>query len=156
PAPGKTGTGRCTGVARNANTAAFQVSPGVNGTFVVVTEDGLIAVRSGTQNVIKVDNSSKSAVYKGVALTNNPDLLFVANFNSGKIEVYDGNWNPATVTGNFTDPQLPTGFAPFNIHLLNGKLYVAYAKQDANKQSDVGGPGNGFVSVFDLQGNFQQ
>jgi len=49
PAPGKSGPGSCTGAVRNANTAAFQVSAGVNGTFVLDTEDGLITIRSGTK-----------------------------------------------------------------------------------------------------------
>jgi len=44
------------------------------------------------------------------------------------------------------------GFAPFNIWNLGGKLYVAYAKQDANKKFDVQAPGNGYVSVFDPTG----
>jgi uncharacterized protein (TIGR03118 family) len=49
---------------------------------------------------------------------------------------------------------LPAGYAPFNVQTLNGKLYVSYALQDAAKHDDVPGPGNGFVSVFDLNGNF--
>ena len=36
---------------------------------------------------------------------------------------------------------------------INGKLYVTYAKQDADKHDDVAGLGNGFVDVFDTNGN---
>ena len=32
----------------------------------------------------------------------------------------------------FTDPNLPAGFAPFNVQELGGRLYVTYAKQDAD------------------------
>ena len=156
PAPGRTGTGRCTGAVRNNNQAAFQVSPGVNGTWILDTEDGLITVRSGATNVVKVDNSASGAVYKGIALSNSPDYIYAANFNSGKIEVYDGNWAAATLPGTFTDPQVPAGFAPFNIQNLGGKLYVAYAKQDDAKHDDVGGLGSGYVSVFDTNGNLLQ
>jgi uncharacterized protein (TIGR03437 family) len=39
---------------------------------------------------------------------------------------------------------------------LGGKLYVAYAKQDANKKFDVPAPGNGYVSVFDSTGKLLQ
>ncbi len=42
--------------------------------------------------------------------------------------------------GHFIDPNLPAGYAPFDIRLLNGKLYVTYALQDANKHDDVAGP----------------
>ena len=55
--------------------------------------------------------------------------------------------------GAFQDSQIPRGFAPFNIQLLNGDLYVAYAKQTHNKHDDVAGPGNGFVDVYDTSGN---
>jgi uncharacterized protein (TIGR03118 family) len=152
-AGGKTGPGRCTGAARNNNPAAFQVSPGVNGTWLLDTEDGLITIRSGAQNIIKVDNSASGAVYKGLALTNNPDYIYAANFSAGTIDVYDGTWTKATLAGSFTDPSVPAGFAPFNIWLLAGKLYVTYAKQDSTKGVDVGGAGNGYVAVFDTNGN---
>src|SRR6202008_2041583 len=102
------------------------------------TEDGLITVRSGATNVIKVDNSASGAVYKGLAIRNSPDFIYAANFNSGKIEVYDGTWTAATLTGTFADPQVPAGYAPFNIQNLGGKLYVTYAKQDAAKHDDLG------------------
>jgi uncharacterized protein (TIGR03437 family) len=35
---------------------------------------------------------------------------------------------------------------------LGGKLYVTYAKQDAQKYNDVAGPGNGYVDIYDLNG----
>jgi len=37
-----------------------------------------------------------------------------------------------------------------------GDLYVKYAKQNAAKHNDVAGKGNGFVDVFDTDGNFIQ
>jgi uncharacterized protein (TIGR03118 family) len=158
-AGGKTGPGRCTGAVRNNNPAAFLVSPAtataaaVPGTWLLDTEDGLITIRSGAQNVIKVDNSASGAVYKGIALTNNPDYVYAANFSAGTIDVYDGTWAKATLAGSFQDPSVPAGFAPFNIQLLAGKLYVAYAKQDSTKTLNVNGPGAGYVAVFDTNGN---
>ncbi len=62
-----------------------------------------------------VDNSSKGAVYKGLALggTAAAPQLYVANFNAGTVEVYDGNFAPVKLaTGAFTDSQIPAGFAP--------------------------------------------
>jgi uncharacterized protein (TIGR03118 family) len=152
-AGGGTGPGRCTGAVRNNNPAAFQVSPGVNGTWLLDTEDGLITIRSGSKNIIKVDNSASGAVYKGLALTNNPDYIYAANFSAGTIDVYDGTWTKATLAGSFNDPSVPAGFAPFNIQLIAGKLYVTYAQQDPTKAVDRGGPGSGYVAVFDTNGN---
>jgi uncharacterized protein (TIGR03437 family) len=48
---------------------------------------------------------------------------------------------------------VPTGFAPFNIWNIGGKLYVSYAMQDSNKFNDVAGAGNGYVAIFDTSGN---
>ena len=59
----------------------------------------------------------------------------------------------ATLAGSFKDPTVPAGFAPFNIQLLAGKLYVAYAKQDSTKTLNVNGAGAGYVAVFDTNGN---
>jgi uncharacterized protein (TIGR03118 family) len=44
---------------------------------------------------------------------------------------------------------MPTGFAPFNIARIGTKVYVSFAKQDANKKDDVAGVGNGFIDVID-------
>ena len=68
--------------------------------------------------------------------------------------MFDSSFTPATLTGNFTDPSLPAGFAPFGIQAFGDTLLVTYAKQDANAEDDVPGLGNGFVDVFDSNGNF--
>jgi uncharacterized protein (TIGR03118 family) len=54
---------------------------------------------------------------------------------------------------NFTDTDLPLGYAPFGIRNINNKLYVTFALQDSDKEDDVAGRGHGFVDVFDLNGN---
>ena len=56
--------------------------------------------------------------------------------------------------GKFRDPHLPKGYAPFNVAELGGKLYVAYAVQDADAADEVAGPGKGIVDVFDNAGHF--
>ena len=152
-----TGIGKPTGQVQNASTSttSFVLANNVKASFIFATEDGTISAwNTGTLAQLMVDNSSTGAVYKGLAI--NPSatapLIYAANFNSGKIDVFDGAFKPATAPGGFTDPNLPAGFAPFNIWNLNGQLYVAYAKQDANKFLDVKGAGNGVVDVFDFNG----
>ena len=51
---------------------------------------------------------------------------------------------------------MPTGYAPFNIWNLGGKLYVMWAKQNTAKTGWVNGAGLGAVSIFDLNGNLLQ
>ena len=46
-------------------------------------------------------------------------------------------WQPAKTAGSFTDPNLPAGFAPFNVAHIGGSLLVAYAKQHDSKSDDV-------------------
>jgi hypothetical protein len=47
------------------------------------------------------------------------------------------------LTGNFNNPNLPLGYAPFNIQVLNGQLYVTYAKQKPGGMDDDPGRGTG-------------
>ena len=125
--------------------------------FLFDTEDGiLVAWSQGTAGVTVVDNSPAGAVYKGIALLNNGsgNFLLAANFRSGKIDVFDRAFKPASLAGAFTDPNLPAGFAPHGVHVLNNQVYVAYALQDAAKHDPVNGAGNGVVDIFDVNGNF--
>jgi uncharacterized protein (TIGR03118 family) len=148
-----------TGIVFNGTTS-FVVSSGSNSgaaLFLFDTEDGTISGWNpnvdATHAIREVDNSATGAVYKGLALGSNAsgNLLFAANFNAGTIDVYDTNFHKVTMT--FNDPTLPAGFAPFGIRNIGGNLYVTYAKQDTDKHDDVAGPGNGFIDVFDTNGN---
>ena len=147
------GTGTPTGQVFNANVGAF------NGDlFLFVSEDGTVSGWRGalgtTAETLQV--ASDANVYKGTteATINGNSYLYAANFRAGTIDVLKGTSGAPDLTGHFTDPNLPAGYAPFNIRLLGNKLYVTYAVQDAIKHDDVAGAGNGIVSVFDTQGNF--
>jgi uncharacterized protein (TIGR03118 family) len=129
--------------------------------FLFDSEDGVISGwkgPSGTDTVVGVDKGS-TAVYKGLAISD-PDtssaVLYATNFRAGTIEAYDPGFAPANLVGNFTDPDLPKGYAPFNDKVINGELYVTYAKQDADKHDDEAGAGNGFVDIFNLDGTLKE
>jgi uncharacterized protein (TIGR03118 family) len=81
-------------------------------------------------------------------------VLYSSNFRAGTIVVYGATFHKVTglPVSAFTDPDLPAGYAPFNVQVLNGKLYVSYARQNASKHDDVAGPHRGFVDVFNLDG----
>jgi len=128
----------------------------VKPTFIFATENGTISGwPSGTrpqQTILSpVDNSASGAVYKGLAIatTASGSFLYAANFNSGNVEMYNSSWG---LMKTFTDPNVPAGYAPFNVQVLNGKLYVTFALQDSAKHDDVAGAGHGFVDVFNLDG----
>jgi uncharacterized protein (TIGR03118 family) len=140
-----------TGIVNNGNGSAFG-----GGIFLFDTEDGLITSWNGTSNsaTVAFDNSASGAVYKGLALTGTS--LLAANFNSGKIDVYNQNFQlaPAGSFINGTASAPPAGFAPHGIHVVNGMVYVAYAMQDTAKHDSVPGAGQGQVDIFDTNGNF--
>src|SRR5262249_34043892 len=120
----------------------------------------LFGMLSGTGEVgFQADDG---AIYDGLAIgdAGGAHFLYAADFHNGKIDVIDGQFNQVALGtngfGTFTDPNLPAGFAPFNVQNLGGKLFVTYAKQNAAATGDVAGPGNGFVDVFDTSGNLLQ
>ena len=125
------------------------------GQFIFDTEDGLIASWTGTSSTATVvfDNSASGAVYKGLAVLNSTFLL-AANFNSGKVDVLDRNFNLTSLGGSFFDPKLAPGFAPHGIHVIGNQIYVAYAMQDGAKHDAQPGAGLGQVDIFDMNGNF--
>jgi uncharacterized protein (TIGR03118 family) len=79
-------------------------------------------------------------------------MLYATNFGLGRIDVYNSSFQATTVSGGFTDPNLPAGYAPFGIENINGELYVSYALQDAEHHDDVAGAGHGFIDVFNTSG----
>jgi uncharacterized protein (TIGR03118 family) len=129
--------------------------------FLFDSEDGVISGwkgPGGTDTVVGVDEGS-AAVYKGLAISDpgtSSAVLYATNFRAATIEAYDPSFAPANLVGNFTDPNLPKGYAPFNDKVINGELYVTYAKQDADKHDDEAGAGNGFVDIFNLDGTLKE
>jgi uncharacterized protein (TIGR03118 family) len=97
----------------------------------------------------------RHAIFKGLAIasTSGGTFLYAADFHRGRIDVFDSNFARVHLSGGFRDAKLPRGFAPFNIQELGGRLYVAYAKQDADREDEVAGPGLGFVDVYSTSGH---
>ena len=143
-------------------------NPGVN-------PKGFDPTKAGTYGIIAVDNSGNNftqsnpalqtgAVYKGLTIAGNSTpifasdpasttVLYTTNFRAGQVEAYDPNFKAINLpAGAFSDPNLPKGYAPFNVQLLGGKIYVTYAKQNATRHDDVAGRGHGFIDVYNLDG----
>jgi len=128
--------------------------------FLFATEDGTLSgwteVVDPSRALLAVDNSSVGAVYKGLALATDAagqSFLYAADFGRGTIDVFDQDFRPIARPGSFQDPNLPDGFAPFNIQNIHNLLVVTYAQQDDAHQDDVAGEGHGFIDVFDPGGS---
>jgi uncharacterized protein (TIGR03118 family) len=160
--------GAPTGVVFNSSTTDFMVTSGTQhaaATFIFASESGEVTGWNPTvpspptsMNALFGYKGDDGAIYKGIAEANNGtgNFLYLADFHNGKIDVLDGGFQLTHLVGSFTDPNLPAGYAPFNVAAISGKLYVSYAKQDAAAHDEVAGAHRGFVDVFDLNGNFQQ
>lgn len=158
--PGVTEAGEPTGVVFNGSEAFVVSGTGVSGParFIFATEQGLLAAWAHMVDEawakIVADNSSMGAVYKGLALagTGADARLYAADFRNGRIDVFTSSFTPMPMPGAFADPSLPAGYAPFNIHHIEGTLYVSYAQQDAERTDDVPGAGAGYINAFDMNG----
>jgi uncharacterized protein (TIGR03118 family) len=148
-----------TGVVFNGSPTDFLIA-GKSAAFIFATEDGTISGWAGGQNaVLVVDNSdngsANGAVYKGATSgeINGNKFLYVTNFRSAKVEVYDTNFKSVHLGEDaFEAEGVPRGFAPFNVQNIGGTLFVTYAKQDAPRHDPVGGDGLGFVELFTPSG----
>jgi uncharacterized protein (TIGR03118 family) len=151
-------------------------NPGVNPVGFDPTKAGTyatLAVNNSGNNLTNPDPLQQTgAVYKGLAIAsgtasatnpnglifstdaNSQTVIYVTNFRAGTVEVYDTTFGSVKLpTGAFVDPNLPKGYAPFNVQELGGKIYVTYAKQNDAKHDDVAGEHHGFVDVFNLDGS---
>ncbi len=157
--PGRGGKAKVTGQVWNG-TAGFEVAQGQPASFIFATENGTISAWNRNVDpanaVLKVDNPN--ANYKGLAsgMGATGPVLYAANFRGGTVDMFDYTFQAIPAPGGFKDPNLPAGFAPFNVARFGKRIYVAYAKQDDAKGDDVSGDGNGYISVFDQDGNFKQ
>jgi uncharacterized protein (TIGR03118 family) len=100
------------------------------------------------------------AIYTGLTIATIPNVgtfLYAADFHNGKIDVLNSAFAKTTIPGGpsqqFVDPNLPKGYAPYNIQVLSGKLYVLYAMVDPATGKASPGPNQGFVNVFNLDGS---
>jgi uncharacterized protein (TIGR03118 family) len=160
PAAGGTPPSAPTGQIFNPNaSSAF-----LGDVFILSSEDGTITGWQPSDDgtaVLRADNSASGAIYKGIAMASPITAggrvqLFAANFHAGTVDVFDDHYAAVTPLGGFRDPDLPAGFAPFNVLGIGPVVLVSYAKQDQNAEDDVAGPGNGFVDLFSAEGFFLQ
>src|ERR1700730_13227770 len=129
-----------TGIVFNGSTTDFLVTPGGPAAhFIFSTEDGTISAwAGGVKATLEVDNSdngsSHGAVYKGATSgeINGHKFLYVTNFRSGKVEVYDTTFKRVQLGDDAfkadgdcdghgdCDDRFRQGFAPFNIQNIGG------------------------------------
>jgi uncharacterized protein (TIGR03118 family) len=150
PALGNRTSNGPTGAVLNNTTDFIIPADNTQSKFIYVNLDGTISAWSSGSSAKTVANrSTTGASYTGATLAKvgSTNYLYAANFGGGKIDVFASDFT-YNVNFSFIDPNLPQGFAPYNIANIGGDLYVMYAPTSYNAV------GNGFVSVFSPDGTF--
>jgi len=110
-----------------------------------------------TTTILVINSSGQGAEYTGLAVLT-PDCcapyLAVADFHRALIDTYTPSFEHLATLGDFTDPNLPAGFAPWSIQAVGDHVFVAYALQDVAQHDPLPGAGSGFVDMYDLEGVF--
>jgi uncharacterized protein (TIGR03118 family) len=132
--------GTPTGTVFNTVQGGFVVSEGQKSGSSVFLFDSLDGTISGWSPGVDPTNAvvgvtQPGAVFTGLAMATGAGgrtLLYAADTANGVIDVYDQNFTLVTnLKGNFTDPNLPSGFRPFNIQNVGDKLYVEYLSSNS-------------------------
>ncbi|MDQ4140867.1 MAG: TIGR03118 family protein [Bacteroidota bacterium] len=157
PSPTASTGGLPTGIVFNGTTD-FELPNGDPARFIFCGLDGVISGWNQEGSVKVIDRSQnagyRGAVYTGLAkaVAGGENYLYAANFSINKIDFFNAEFKQLK-TRNFKDPNLPKGYAPFNIRNLGNKLYVLYAKVGENGLPEKA-KGNGYVSIFEPNGTF--
>jgi uncharacterized protein (TIGR03118 family) len=143
-----------TGMVFNPAVAGSFLVGAAPATFIFDNLNGTISGwNGGAGTTAVVEHTTTGAIYTGLAQATNTNGTFLYAANSapgGGINVFSSTWTPTTLSGSFTDLNLPAGLVPFNIQNIGGNLYVTYATL---------GPGGtpmpgGVVDEYDANGNF--
>jgi len=142
-----------TGVVFNGSPGFVVMQGGVSGParFIFDGEDGILRGWNPTvdpTHAVVAAQGDPDANFKGLAIA--AGKLYAADFHNGEVAVFDDTWH---LVDRFTDHGLPAGFAPFGIQAIGSQIFVTFAKQDADAEDEVAGPGLGFIDVFDTSGN---
>ncbi len=126
--------------------------------FIIASLDGcLCGWSAGATMTRRADNSGTQAVYTGLAIGTDgaTTYLYAANLNSGTVDVFDTTYAPVNLGASaFVDPALPAGYAPYNVQVLAGQVYVTYAKHAPAALRETTGAGFGYVNLFSHDGTF--
>jgi uncharacterized protein (TIGR03118 family) len=169
-APSSTGAAFApTGIVYNAGASDFLVKSGTASgaaLYIVDGEGGMIAGWSpavSLTNAVTMYTDTGGAEYTGLAIATHASkpYLYAADFHNHKIDVFDSTFaKQTTSTSSFTfmDPAIGAGFSPFGIQAINNgaggapQIYVTYAQQSSAGTDATNGGGQGYLDVYDTNG----
>jgi uncharacterized protein (TIGR03118 family) len=118
--------------------------------------DSLTGVISGwapsvdaTNAVTAYDGSAQGSSYTGLAIDTSSHLLFAADFANNQVQIFNDQF---VVQSSFTDTTLPKGYSPFNVAIIGGQVYVAFAQGGGSDFTKIPKAGAGYVDIFTESG----
>ena len=190
PTNKKTPLGSPTGTIANSSATDFLLAPGKPAAFLFSTIDGTIAGWNPTVAVaqgaappstlaVTVVKTTDGSSYTGLtsAFINGQRFLYAANFNKGRVDVFDSAFHPVDLSKQhvdegedfshhdhdgrsseraFVDEELPPFYVPFNVQATGNDIVVTYVLHEEGARFETDGPGLGFVDIFDSTGRLLQ
>ena len=170
-----TPTGTPTGTIFNGSQTDFLLAPAKPALFLFSTNDGAIAGWNPTVAptlAVTVVRTTDGSGYTGLtsAFINGKPFLYAANFNKGRVDVYDNAFRPVKLSAehsdrnvgddddrssesSFVDENLPRGYVPFNVQAIGNDVVVTYALHEEGARFETDGPGLGFVDIYSSTGH---
>jgi uncharacterized protein (TIGR03118 family) len=174
PTNKNTPTGTPTGTIANGSQTDFLLAPGKPALFLFSTNDGTIAGWNPTVAAtlaVTVVKTTDGSSYKGLtsAFINGKSYLYAANFNKGRVDVYDNAFHVVKLAKEhfdedssdrddqsaenaFVDERLPHDYMPFNVQAIGNDIVVTYALHMEGARFETDGPGLGFVDIYSSTG----
>jgi uncharacterized protein (TIGR03118 family) len=170
----KTPTGTPTGTIFNGSQTDFLLAPAKPAIFLFSTNDGTIAGWNPAVTAtlaVTVVRSTDGSSYTGLtsAFINGKPFLYAANFNKGRVDVYDNAFHVVKLAKEhfdedssdrddqsaenpFVDERLPHDYMPFNVQAIGNDIVVTYALHEEGARFETDGPGLGFVDIYSSTG----
>jgi uncharacterized protein (TIGR03118 family) len=157
--------GAPTGLIYNAGTAFDLPGTSTPATYITGTEGGNIigwnpttSVRDTTNLVDNSGNAQYEAVGIGVAKVggHNHNYLYATNFRDKSVDVFNSSFDPTSVTGTFTDPNIPSNFSPFGLLVDGSNIFITYCQLETSGDEDHPGKGLGILDEFTTAGVFER
>ena len=186
PTNKNTPTGTPTGTIANGSQTDFLLAPGKPAIFLFSTIDGTIAGwNPGVEPTLAVTvvKTTDGSSYTGLtsAFINGQRFLYTANFNKGRVDVYDNAFHRVDLSRQhsdedsshhhgrssedssddrdgrssenaFVDDELPRDYVPFNVQAIGNDIVVTYALHQQGSPFETDGPGLGFVDIYSSSG----
>jgi uncharacterized protein (TIGR03118 family) len=167
--------GTPTGTIANGSPTDFILPGGPAAAFLFSTLDGAIVGWNPTvgitpgkaapsTNAVVVVKTTDGSSYTGLtsAIVDGNRYLYAANFNKGRVDVYDHAFNKVQLQklGNplgveeqpFTDLLLPAHYVPFNVQAIGNDVVVTFVLHLEGQPFETDGPGLGYVDIFNSKG----